>query len=119
MAVADDIAAARSRAVPAADMRGEVYRIKATALRDNLVALVGQTATFDGVDITLTRTPQYDGARGWLMVWCEVTRDGEPVPLDLPLCFVNPPIMAPTGPNGEMREDLRGAALAMIRGVVG
>jgi hypothetical protein len=120
MALSDDIAAVRSRTDLTDDQkRTEVYRLKGTALRDNLAGVVGTPLTLAEFVVTLTRLPQYDAARGLLKVWCTIARNGVPVTLNLPLCFVNPPIKAPTGPQGSMREDLRGAALRMLRDVVG
>lgn len=120
MAIVDDLAAVEARADLTPDQkRLERYRIKSVALRDNLAAVVGQTFNLAEFTVRITQLPQYDAERNWLMVWCEIQVHGSPIALDLPLCFVNPPVLAPTGPQGAMREDLRGAALRMLRDVVG
>ena len=119
MSAADDVRAVHARPDLSVDERHQAaHRIKAVAHRDALAPLVGRPVTIDGCEITLTRLPQYDTANDWLYVWCEITKAGQPVPLDLPIMVRNPPLFAPTGPNGEMREDVRGAALRVLRGLV-
>jgi hypothetical protein len=116
VALVDDILAVDARLdLTPEQKRIERYRIKGTAHRNTLAAIVGTDQTIDNVVIRLTGIPQYDTERHWLMVWCTATVNGVPKPIPVPILFVNPPIMAPTGPAGSMREDVRGAALRMIR----
>lgn len=119
MALVDDLLAIAARVdLTEEQKRAERYRIKSVAIRDNLAAVVNTDQTIGNVVIRLTRAPEWDAERKWLTVWGTATVGGVPKRLSLPLVFVNPPVMAPTGAGGSMREDVRGAALRMIRDVV-
>lgn len=113
MTVSDDITAALARNDLNDDQKKvEVQRIKGVAWRDNLAAVVGNQFRLGIYTVTLTALPQFQN--NFVYIWCNVTKNGLPVPLDLPVMIRNPPILSATG-----REDIRNVAIEILTSLAG
>lgn len=64
---------------------------KARALHAVAESLVGKSYVRGPLRITVTQPPEVD-EHGRLVVWVSATRNGQPLDLDLPFIYVNPPL---------------------------
>jgi hypothetical protein len=96
--------------------RSIMRRMKMWAFLNRLNTFIGPTFVRGRYTIKFTQPVEYRvGAR--LALWIEVTKDGAPVPLNLPIYVVNPPVRVPDGQGG-FEEDLIEVIQSVIIGLV-
>lgn len=120
MALVDDIAAIDANPDLTDDQkRSQKYKVKGDALVIAINKVVGQTIT-RGIYTVLISEPVYydEGMKALAVPRLEITKDGVPVSLSLPIYFRNPPILARFG-GGQVREDLDEVAMQIITDLAG
>lgn len=117
MGLVEDIQAIRQRTdLTLPQKRAAIYDLKGHAIIEALASRVGEPITRGAFVLTLTEPPRYNGRLLRLMF--TLTRNGVPVPLDLPLYIINPPILVPDGLGGfrlSLLQAIRDAIIDMVR----
>lgn len=118
MTLRDDIQAVRDNdALTVAEKRAAIYQLKADAIEELFAPRVGQTITRGIYTVTLLK-PVVVHPNKTVEFWIAATKNGIPVPLDLPILLVNPPIMVPDGAGGftlNLLQAIRDVLMDLVR----
>lgn len=118
MTLRTDIQAVRDNdALTPEEKRAAVYQLKADAIEELFAPRVGQTITRGIYTVTLLR-PVVVHPNRTVEFWIAATKNGAPVPLDLPILIVNPPIMVPDGAGGfvqDLLQAIRDVLIGLIK----
>lgn len=118
MGLREDVQTLRARQdLTPAQKRSAAYDLKGQAIVNHLTPKVGQVFTRGPYTVTLTKNPEYDGGR-LIFPGISLTKNGNRVPLSLPLTIVNPPILVPDGAGG-LKEDLLQVVRDMLMDLAG